>query len=132
MLKNNSFPRYHLPTLIWGIIIFVVSSIPSDKIPNIQIFGIDKLLHILTFFIFGIFIYRSIYFSKGTKLSFTKIATYVILIIAIVGILDELYQGLIPGRSTDFFDLVADIIGGILSTYFAKKFLTIRGEEKIR
>ncbi len=132
MLKNNSFPRYHLPTLIWGIIIFVVSSIPSDKIPNIQIFGIDKLLHIFTFFIFGIFIYRSIYFSKGTKLSFTKIATYVILIIAIVGILDELYQGLIPGRSTDFFDLVADIIGGILSTYFAKKFLTIRGEEKIR
>lgn len=131
MLKNNSFPRYHLPTLIWGIIIFVVSSIPSDKIPNIQIFGIDKLVHIFAFFIFGFLIYRSIYFSIGNKLSFTKIAIYVILIIVIVGVLDELYQGLIPGRSTDIYDLVADVIGGVLSIFFAKRYIRIHSEELI-
>lgn len=126
----NSFSRYHLPPFIWGLIIFIVSSIPSDKIPNIQIFGIDKIVHIFAFFVFGYLVFRSINYSKGVNYSFKKIATYVIIIVAIFGVIDELYQGLIPGRTTDFFDFVADLIGGILSIVFQKKLKYVR-EDKV-
>ena len=47
---------------------------------------------------------------------------YAILFSAVYGIIDELHQSLIPGRSCDILDWIADILGAFLS-FFVYKYL---------
>lgn len=130
LLIKKLFFKYHLPPIIWGLIIFLFSSIPSDKIPTLQIWGFDKIVHLIIFFVFGLLIYRSLYFSKSKVYSFRKIALISISIVFLFGVFDELYQSLIPGRTTDVFDLIADVTGGILSIIYSRFYLYIK-EQKV-
>lgn len=109
----------------------LVSSIPSDKIPGFKIFGFDKIVHIIVFFIFGILIYRSLQFSRGNVYPFKKIVFYTLTIAALYGTLSEVYQGFIPGRSTDIFDFLADLIGVIIALFYIRYFHYSRGKVEI-
>lgn len=60
-----------------------------------------------------------------------KIALITISIIFFFGLFDELYQGLIPGRSTDVFDLIADVIGGVLSLITSSVFLRFKEQKAV-
>lgn len=130
MFSKNSFFKYNFPPILWSIFILIISSIPSDKIPTIQILGYDKVIHIIMFFVLGFLIYRAIYFGKSRIYGGNKIALITILIVCFYGAFDELYQGLIPGRTTDFFDFIADLIGGFLSVIYTRIHLFIK-EHKI-
>ena len=95
----------------WALVIFMLSSQPGADIPPLFP-GQDKLLHAVIFGIFGFLVlgampatvpgYRPL--QAGTALG----------VVAIYGMLDELHQRFVPGRSADVFDVVADIAGGML------------------
>lgn len=107
--------RYHLPPFIWAFLIMIASSIPADQLPNVQIFGWDKIAHVCVFFVLGILILRSLYHRNNAINSKKQIAILTFIFVVSFGIFDELFQSLIPGRSSDIYDLVADAAGGILS-----------------
>jgi VanZ family protein len=98
---------------MWAIFIFVASAIPSRYLPTMKIFRYDKLIHIGLFLVLGLFVYRAInsivqkYFFNWS-IAFTSLS-----IVILYGVLDEMHQGFVPGRSVDIWDAIADTIGGI-------------------
>jgi len=90
------------------------SSLKGTSIPKSYIFTLDKLIHIVEYFIFGVLLCFSI----------VSIAKSSIILSLILGtfysFIDELYQSTVFARDASGFDVIADIIGLILSTFFVK------------
>ena len=85
--------------------IFMISLIPPVSIVReIQSFGIDKIFHLIEYFILGILTY---FFIKSRK----KLFKIVYILIALVPIVDEYLIQRISGRTIDVWDFVFNIIG---------------------
>lgn len=112
------FIKYQFPAIGWALLIFIGSSIPSKYFPASKIFSYDKLIHIVLFFIFGVLVYRAFTpFNDQNGVKKSRLI-FSILIVVGYGIFDEFHQGLVPGRSLDFYDGVADTVGGLLAAGF--------------
>ena len=90
------------------------SSLEGTSIPKSYIFTLDKLIHIVEYFTFGVLLYFSI----------DGITNHSIILSLILGIfysfIDELFQSTVYARDASGFDVIADIIGLILSATFVK------------
>ena len=85
--------------------IFMISLIPSVSIiGEIQSFGIDKVFHLVEYFILGVLTY---FFIKNRK----KLFKVVYILIALVPIVDEYLIQRISGRTIDVWDFIFNIIG---------------------
>ncbi|MGD0338408.1 MAG: VanZ family protein [Bacteroidota bacterium] len=108
------FIRYQLPALLWFVVIYFLSSLPSSVFPVISIPYADKLVHIGIFFILCALVDRALLHQR----KFSRLASlhlFVALAIVILyGLSDEFHQSFIPGRTSDLFDATADAIGGCL------------------
>lgn len=106
------FLRNHGPALFWALLIFVVSSIPSLKAPDLGFRTQDKAAHAIEYAVFGFFLFRSF----G---AFVKNPRHIIFWVLIAGIFyagtDELHQLLVPGRRADWLDFSADAAGVFFS-----------------
>lgn len=109
-MKN--FLKYQFPAFAWMGIIFILSSIPGNYFPEQPFDLFDKLVHACLFGILTYLIYRG--FQYQDKSAFFKNFSIAIafLICVIYGIIDELHQEYVPGRSPDITDALADILGG--------------------
>lgn len=109
--------------LIITLFIMYMTLMPPDRIGNFSIYNYDKLGHFLVFFVWSL--------SFGLFLNSFK-ETYVNLYLifftgSLFGILIEWLQGwMAQGRSPDYADAVADILGCLLAVMvlkFIKPFL---------
>jgi VanZ family protein len=105
--------KYFIPAIIWAAVITIVSSIPHLSAPPvITLTFSDKLAHLGEYFILGacliIGLHRS--GSNGNMLIVTILAG------VIFGSIDELHQSFVPGRSMDYWDILADSIGSASSS----------------
>ena len=100
------------------------SSLEGTSIPKSYIFTLDKLIHIVEYFILGVLLYFSI----------VGIAKYSIILSLILGIfysfIDELYQSTVFARDASGFDVIADIIGLILSAFFVQLYFNTIENDK--
>ena len=100
------------------------SSLKGTSIPKSYIFTLDKLIHIIEYFTFGVLLYFSI----------VGIAKYSIILSFILGtfysFIDELYQSTVFARDASGFDIIADIIGLILSAFFVRLYFNSIGNDK--
>lgn len=112
-MKNLSI----LKTVIWISIIFILCSIPGEKIPStplVKIPHFDKIVHFSIFFILGIFIMSN--FKTYTKNRKTIASTVCMLIIFIYGGIIEILQSCyFENRSGDIYDLLSDTLGGLFA-----------------
>ena len=100
------------------------SSLEGTSIPKSYIFTLDKLIHIVEYFIFGLLLYFSIAgITKHSIILSLLLGTFYSLI-------DELYQSTVYGRDSSGFDVIADIIGLILSTFFVRLYFNLIGHDK--
>jgi len=108
----KNFLKYQFPAFAWMGIIFILSSIPGNYFPEQPFDLFDKLVHACLFGILTYLIYRG--FQYQDKSAFFKNFSIAIafLICVIYGIIDELHQEYVPGRSPDITDALADILGG--------------------
>jgi VanZ family protein len=131
MTIDRTFVRTHLPALLWALLIFVGSSIPGKSIPQVAILTKDKLIHATIFFVLAYLIHRS--FSGQAKIpTLRKYATLATIgVVAIYAASDELHQLLVPGRSCDIYDWMADVIGAasLLIGLFIRSFFQARSTE---
>ena len=107
--------------ICWYVLIILGSSVPGKKIPEIFKLTPDKLIHCAEYFVLGFLLSR--WFDTELRFPRKKIALIVILVGALCGMTDELYQNLTPNRTPDFYDWCLDFIGVGLSvlTFFALK-----------
>jgi VanZ family protein len=110
----KSFYRYQFPLLIWGVIIFILSSI--ETVPHFEtpIITEDKLAHISIYFVFCWLSHRALFFQ--TKFPLLKWHSLVgaFLLTCLYGYLDEVHQLFVPGRTYDYYDMLANAIGAFL------------------
>ena len=106
-----------LLTGLFILLMIIGSSFEGNSIPKSYIFTLDKLLHIIEYFIFGTLLFF-VFFSSS------KTPDVISLILGIFySLIDELYQSTVIGRDPSALDVLADIIGLILSIFFIKLFL---------
>ena len=104
----------------WLFIIAILHAIPGSDIQRIifsELFLIDKLVHVVIFMI-GVYL-----FVISTKQQQnTQFLRNISALFVIYGLLLEVLQGFIfVGRSADFLDWLADIIGVFLGIWIYKK-----------
>ena len=103
-----------LLTVSFIVLMIFGSSFEGNSIPKSYIFTLDKLLHILEYYIFGTLLFF-------VFLSASKKPVIISLIIGIFySFIDELYQLTVKGRDSSILDIVADITGLILGLVFIK------------
>jgi VanZ family protein len=102
-----------IPTVIWAVAIFVVSSVPELTIKSEPFPGCDKVVHFIEYSILGIALR---YWSGRPR------KTFLIGGVAFGG-LDELHQRFVPGRVTSFWDFVADACGILVGFFVGKIFV---------
>jgi VanZ family protein len=87
--------------IMWGIMIFTISSIPDFKERKIMTTeGIDKVFHFIEYFIFGILIFQAKVKGKG----FWGLTI-------VFPLVDEVHQKFIPGREVEVLDLLINYLG---------------------
>ena len=111
---------FHLPWIIWVLIISVLSFIPGNQLPEIEweIISIDTVVH------FGMYLMLSILLAFGfilkNILNLSKLKMYLILVLVGIafGTFVELVQGsFIYRRYFDLLDILANSIGSIVGMF---------------
>ena len=113
--RTRHFIRYQLPAVIWALVIFAASSVPASRLPRFVFRINDKLIHASIFLILGFFVYRALDLRiRRGSFSWGR-AALTVFAVAAYGVLDEIHQIFVPGRTPDVWDAAADAVGGILS-----------------
>ena len=112
-----STKTYNYLVILFFLTIIFGSSIPGKSIPSSYIFSKDKLIHIIEYFLLGLFLFNSLF--KKTRFP----ALLCLILGTFFATVDELYQSTVIGRIPSSFDVIADFIGLTLSI-FCNKILT--------
>jgi len=104
---------YHFPVIAYATIIILLSSIPNLNVPQFKFLFFDKLIHFLEYAVFALLTFRS--FSHiSPNITIRRAFILSILFLSLFATLDELYQRFIPGRHSNIYDLIGDILGALL------------------
>ncbi|KPK76548.1 MAG: hypothetical protein AMJ89_03940 [candidate division Zixibacteria bacterium SM23_73] len=103
-------PSFKFIALIYAVLIFIVSSIPGLTPPSLGFQLEDKVYHFIEYSIFSFLLFLAFFTAKR---DFFK--KHVFLFSSLIGIIyaysDEFHQRLVPGRSYDLYDFLADCLG---------------------
>jgi VanZ family protein len=116
MDRNPRFIVFTTLVLVYAIAIFILSSIPKVPLPPqyYEIPNPDKLAHTAIYFGFGILLCLS--FGNASRADISDRAIPFTLVIGIVyGILDEVHQGFVPGRTASHIDIAFNTLGILLA-----------------
>ncbi len=108
---KSDFARYQLPVIVWAVVIFVSSSLPSRDFPDLGIFRFDKLIHLSIYFLFCLFANRALKHQSAVPLLSRYSLLVSVLLSVAYGATDEIHQLFVAGRTSDVFDALADALG---------------------
>lgn len=116
-MKN--FVRYQLPSIIWILLIFWLSSIKTLPHVTTPIISADKLAHISIYFVLCWFFHRAFLFQQSLPLFKKWSLLSAFILTCLYGYFDEVHQLFVPGRTYDYFDMLADAIGAFIYVILA-------------
>jgi VanZ family protein len=127
------FLKYHLPFILWIVIIFTESSFPSTVYPEVPIVNIDKLVHIGIYGLLAALCYISLTHQEKYPFLLRNALIITIIFTALYGASDEFHQYFVPNRDCDFFDWLSDAAGAVIMAliikyYLSKKWRLFRGK----
>ena len=129
------FIRYHLPAILWSIIILILLGMPGNDIPKLpwlEHFHFDKVVHFSLFAVFTVLFVRV--FNKQTSFTFLQkysIVTALLIGISYGAILEYLQGFLFIDRTSDVHDLIANIIGSFIGLPLLKIVQKIEKEKSV-
>ena len=97
-------------SVAWAILIFILCTLPPSDLLRVKIPYFDKMAHFAIFFVQSVFL--SLLFK--TRSNYLRIILLSTLISFVYGGVIEILQSKFFDRSGDFYDLVADVLGGFL------------------
>ena len=94
--------------LLYLVLIFGLSSVPGSSVPGRWPPHADKLVHFLLYAGLGFsYVANSGVARRGAR----RALLTALMVGAVVGLADEIYQALVPGRSPSPVDWLADLAG---------------------
>ena len=121
-LKKNRNWVLFFPLILYWIILFIGTTIPSDHLSNIVDIG-DKLKHFSAYSILAFLLSLNLFFQEKWEYASKNYLAYTLMICFLYGAFDEIHQLLVPNRSAEFLDWFADISGSIVGSFFAYLFI---------
>ena len=118
ILERHKVVLVYLPLIFYWILLFTLTSLPSQSVPAVGVN--DKVEHMLAYFGLSFLMYLALLFQKKSSLLKNNALVFTLLFVFAYGILDEVHQLLIPGRSCELLDFMADILGGIVGIIVVK------------
>ena len=109
--------RAGIITGLFILLMIIGSSFEGNSIPRSYIFTLDKLLHLIEYFIFGTLLFFVFFFTSKNP----DVISFIIGMF--YSLIDELYQSTVIGRDSSALDVIADIFGLILCILFIKLYL---------
>lgn len=121
MAKSRKKKLILISLLIYWPTLFVLAHIPIPQL--VRKAGVsDKILHLIAYLLLVFLMWFVV--SPDRKVNWRKAAVWwVLLVVVSYGIMDELLQGVVPGRSCDIRDFIADL-AGVLTGLILFAFLT--------
>lgn len=110
---GRRFLWYHLPAILYGLMIIAVSSLRNLRPPDLDIPQFDKLIHLIEYAFFALLIFRSFY-HLGRQPNLRRSLLLSALFVSFFALADEIYQRFVPGRHSDWKDFVVDLLGALL------------------
>ncbi len=117
-LERRTTLFVYLPLILYWILLFTLTSLPSQSVPSVGVN--DKLEHMLAYFGLSFLLYLALVFQKRSIMLRNNAVLFTLLIIFVYSILDEVHQLIVPGRSCEFLDFLADMVGGIVGLLVIK------------
>jgi VanZ family protein len=117
-LERHKILLVYLPLIFYWILLFTLTSLPTDSVPSVGVN--DKLEHLLAYFGLSFLLYLTLLFQKKSIMLKKYAVLFTFLVIFAYGIMDEVHQLLIPGRSCELLDFLADMLGGIVGIIVLK------------
>lgn len=110
-------------SLIWAVLIMIVSAIPGNDLPSINLFRIpnfDKIVHAVLYFPLAFVLGAEFDLSGKNWLKYTGPVLTMLIITIYGGLIEVLQEKLFINRSADVDDVLSDIIGGLagLAVYY--------------
>jgi len=106
---------YWLPLLLYIGLIILISSLSRLPFLLPRWIHLDKLLHMLEYAVLAVLVTRA-FLSVRHPSRLWAVGLVSFGCVVAFGVMAELLQGLVPGRSSDAMDLVADGVGGLLGS----------------
>ena len=104
-----------------GIVILILTGIPGSAFPRVKpIVGVDKVVHVFmyaTFAFLCLWGYRKQFIDNGMAYRKRALLLAIIISIAYGGITELMQEHLVPSRTGDWFDFLADSIGTCIGIY---------------
>ena len=104
-----------LPAAAYMAVIWFVSSFETPTFPT-SLFPLrDKRVHVVEYGVLGFLVAHACLrtFPRHPR---ARVALFAMLAGLLWGVLDEIHQAFVPGRSADLLDIVADSVGVTLGT----------------
>lgn len=104
-----------LPAVLYMALIWAISSL---SLPDLSIDRFpfrDKGIHAVEYFVLG-FLVAHAALRTWPERPRARIAAVALLVTCGWGVLDEIHQAFVPGRSSDLLDVVADLVGALAGT----------------
>ena len=127
-LNNNRVGFVYIPLGIYWIVLFILTSIPSNSLPSLG--GIDKLEHFAAYAVLSFLIGLAANFQLVFTLKQIELYLVAFSIALTYALLDELHQIPIRGRYFDWWDLFANFIGILLGLATLRWFLSVKNFNK--
>jgi hypothetical protein len=126
--ENNTTPFYYfLPGVLWfGIILFLIC-MPQSKVPEIDFWWIelmrpDKIIHAMMFGIQSLLFILPLKKTKSNSSAVKKRVIGISILVIFWGLATECIQLIVPGRSFEWLDWLADSVGVlIIMIYFLRQ-----------
>ena len=123
-LEEHKVIMVYIPLAVYWLVLLGATSFPVDYIPAVGI-G-DKFEHLFAYMGLTVLLNLTLIFQNKYLLLKRKNTLFTLIISGLYGVLDEIHQYFIPGRSCEFFDWGADLLGILLGiiliTYLIKQY----------
>ncbi len=112
------FIKYWLPVIIYATLIFHISSVPGEDIPDVFP-SQSYIFHFLEYLAFAFLIKRAIkeYCPKETN---KRRVVVVVAIVFVYALFDEFHQSFIPNRAASLSDVFIDVLGSFVGSLIYK------------
>lgn len=109
-------PLYAVATIAWTAVVLIVNGTPAERLPRTGLWLLrfphaDKMVHFGMYAVMAALAYKALADARDRQpVWFVAIIAAAV---AMVGALDELHQAIVPGRSMDPLDWLADAAGAV-------------------
>ena len=112
MTKNTRlFIRYWLPLIVYVLFVFMLSVFSRNQI-DLRFKLSDKAIHFIEFGILAVLMTRG-FSTLAWPRTWWQLLLVAVISVSLVGVIDEFVQSLVPSRTADINDWIADSLGGL-------------------